>query len=289
MPNIFLIDDDVAADSLAEYLECRGHSVTRIRTIGHAMESMAEILAADLIVLDLLMPLGTFQDSEFKAIRATGMRVYKEIRKLSKSLKIVIYTADQDAAIAEIIRSDKYTQLISRWSGPSLSEFLSTINRMLGIEDAEPQMQVFIVHGHDDTAKLSLKNYLQNSLKLPEPTILHEQPNCGRTIIEKFEDLSREADLVFVLLTPDDPTAAGSDSDAKKRRARQNVIFELGYFIGLLGRRSGRVFLLYKGDLELPSDISGLVYLNIDHGIESVGEQIRREIDSLKNRRGLNV
>ena len=84
-----------------------------------------------------------------------------------------------------------------------------------------------------------------------------------------------------MLLTPDDPSAALSDPDAAKRRARQNVIFELGFFLGQLGRRSGRVFLLHKGSLDLPSDISGLIYINIDHGVDAAGEQIRRELNAL--------
>ena len=56
----------------------------------------------------------------------------------------------------------------------------------------------------------------------------------------------------------------------------------MGYFLGKLGRKSGRIILLYKGKLELPNDISGIIYINIDNGIEAVGEQIRREIENLE-------
>ena len=79
-----------------------------------------------------------------------------------------------------------------------------------------------------------------------------------------------------MLLTPDD-----SGTSEEKKRARQNVIFELGYFYGKLGRKSGRVLLLHKGNLELPNDLSGIVYINIDNGIEAAGEEIRREIKDL--------
>ena len=141
-------------------------------------------------------------------------------------------------------------------------------------------VQIFIVHGHDNMAKLELKNYLQSNLNLPEPIILHEKPSHGRTIIEKFEDYANNATLAFVLLTPDDVSAQPDDSNSKKYRARQNVIFEMGYFLGLFGRKEGRVILLYKGTLEIPSDISGLVYVDISNGIEASGEQIRKEIAS---------
>lgn len=138
--------------------------------------------------------------------------------------------------------------------------------------------QVFIVHGHDHTTKLALKNYLQNTLRLPEPIILHERPALGRTIVEKFEEEAANVDLVMVLLTPDDKAAKAEDSDDLKRRARQNVVLELGYFLGYLGRRSGKVILLHSGLLELPSDITGLVYIDISRGVEAAGEEIRKEV-----------
>jgi predicted nucleotide-binding protein len=140
------------------------------------------------------------------------------------------------------------------------------------------QPSVFIVHGHDETSKLQLKNYLQNVLKLGEAIILHEQPSFGRTIIEKFEQETACVDLVFVLLTPDDKMAKAGDPDVEKRRARQNVIFELGYFYGKLHRSRARVILLYKKGVELPSDISGIIYIDISNGIEAAGEELRREL-----------
>jgi len=140
--------------------------------------------------------------------------------------------------------------------------------------------KIFIVHGQDDKTKLELKNYIQNTLKLGEPIILHEKPNMGRTIIEKFEEETRYIDVVFILLTPDDKTIK-IKSNEEKRRARQNVIFEAGYFYGKLGRRSGKIILLYKDQLELPSDISGIIYIDISNGIDAAGENIRKEIKEL--------
>ena len=137
------------------------------------------------------------------------------------------------------------------------------------------------MHGHDETEKLALKNYLQNTLRLSEPIILHEQPNLGRTIIEKLEDYASDVDLVFVLLTPDDKISNLTETNDAKRRARQNVIFELGLFLGLFGRLSGRVFLLHKGPLDLPSDLSGIVYIDILNGVQSAGEVIRKEIENV--------
>lgn len=119
--------------------------------------------------------------------------------------------------------------------------------------------KVFVVHGHEEATRDAVARFL-TVLEL-EPIILHEQANRGRTIIEKFED---HADVGFavVLLTPDDIGAAIQDQDKIKRRARQNVILELGFFIGKLGRE--RVCALRAHDIETPSDFDGVVYIVLD-------------------------
>lgn len=124
---------------------------------------------------------------------------------------------------------------------------------------AVPSNKVFIVHGHDDAALQGLARFLER-LGL-EAMVLKELPNQGRTIIEKFEHSAAAVGFAVVLLTPDDLGGALS-SDALGARARQNVVFELGYFAGKLGR--GRVCLLRKGDIEIPSDLFGVVYTEMD-------------------------
>lgn len=116
--------------------------------------------------------------------------------------------------------------------------------------------KVFIVHGHDDEMKLNVARLLEQ-FKL-EPIILSEQPDKGRTIIEKFEEESNVGFAVVLMSDKDDMGAAVGSSDYKPR-ARQNVILELGYFIGRLGRQN-HVCVLKKGNVEVPSDILGIVY-----------------------------
>ena len=121
--------------------------------------------------------------------------------------------------------------------------------------------EIFVIHGRDNEAKETVARFLQN-LGLT-PVILHEQPNQGRTIIEKFE---RNAQVGFAvaLLTPDDVGALKNEEKNLKLRARQNVVFELGYFLGRLGRE--RVCALTKGNVEIPSDYVGVVYIPLDDG-----------------------
>jgi predicted nucleotide-binding protein len=114
---------------------------------------------------------------------------------------------------------------------------------------------VFVVHGHDEAMESQVARFLER-LKLT-PIILHEQANKGRTIIEKFEGHSSDAGFAVVLLSPDDTGSAKGGTPAP--RARQNVILELGYFIGKLGR--DRVCALHAGEVELPSDLHGVVWV----------------------------
>ena len=119
---------------------------------------------------------------------------------------------------------------------------------------------VFVVHGRDEAAKLAVARFLEK-LDL-NPVILHEQPDKGRTVIEKFEDHSADARFAVVLLTPDDEGClVGGEVN---RRARQNVVFELGYFIGKLGRN--RVIALKLDSVEEPSDLHGVLYVPFDAG-----------------------
>jgi predicted nucleotide-binding protein len=118
--------------------------------------------------------------------------------------------------------------------------------------------KVFIVHGHDEAARETVARFLTN-LGF-EPVILHEQSNRGRTLIEKFVANS-DVGFAIILLTPDDVGGKADDTQMRKR-ARQNVVLEWGYFIGSLGR--GRVCALMKSDVELPSDILGIVWEPLD-------------------------
>ncbi|MGA2797503.1 MAG: nucleotide-binding protein [Thermoguttaceae bacterium] len=119
--------------------------------------------------------------------------------------------------------------------------------------------KVFIVHGHDNESKEITARFIEK-LGL-EPIILHEQPNSGRTIIEKFEVFS-DVNFAVVLLTPDDIGGPSNTPNEQKSRARQNVILELGYFMGKLGRQ--RVCALYKSNVEIPSDFQGVLYIELD-------------------------
>jgi len=170
---------------------------------------------------------------------------------------------------------------------------------------------VFVVHGHDIQSVNELKKMLvEFGLN---PIVLHEQPSGSRTIVEKLEKYS-DVGYAFVILTPDDIGCLNIEvskslqslvgtlqnlieaytvikhkgplkrvhgelskvASSFKPRARQNVVLEFGYFIGFLGR--DRVCCLYKGDVELPSDMHGIVYLPFKNSLEEIRVEIMKEL-----------
>mgnify|MGYP002385129716 FL=1 len=141
--------------------------------------------------------------------------------------------------------------------------------------------KAFIVHGHDETTQLKTARFLE---KLGfEAIILHEQANSGKTIIEKLEHFT-DVGFGIVLYSPDDVGESIAKKDQLRSRARQNVVFEHGLLIGKLGRK--KVFPLVKDkNVELPGDISGMVYLSDASWELQLAKEIRElgyEIDMNK-------
>jgi len=118
---------------------------------------------------------------------------------------------------------------------------------------------VFIVHGHDTSSKLEVARFLEKINC--NPIILEEQVESGsKTIFDKFTEHAEKVSYAIVLMTPDDII----DSAGSLKRARQNVVLELGFFVGKLG--ANKVCVAKKANVEIPSDISGVLYLNLDDG-----------------------
>jgi predicted nucleotide-binding protein len=168
-----------------------------------------------------------------------------------------------------------------------------TLEHISNVEDApivaekkEHSNRVFIVHGHDDLPKERLAHILIE-LGLT-PIILHDQPNKGRTLVEKFEEEASDVGYAFVIMTADDlgieaklheEIQKGVKQGGLCFRSRQNVVFELGFFYGKLGRK--RVCCLVKGDIEKPSDFSGIVYLPFINKVDEVYRDIIKELRAL--------
>jgi len=135
--------------------------------------------------------------------------------------------------------------------------------------------KVFVVHGHNERARLEVCEMLRTDLQL-EPVLLMNEPGMTATLIDSFEQRASECSGAVVIMTGDDEVTS---DEAVRRRARQNVIFELGYLCGLMGR--SRVCLVYEVGVEMPSDLSGVIYYRFENSIREIAVPIRRHLEEL--------
>ena len=134
----------------------------------------------------------------------------------------------------------------------------------------KPSKKCFIVHGHNNEIKFEVKDFLKEEMRL-QPIVLHQKPNEGKTVLEKFEKHA-EVDFAVCIWSADDEGKANNEGEYKYR-ARQNVIIETGFFWGKLGRN--RVIVLLDEGVEIPSDYNGMLYIKYSGNWK---EEIRREV-----------
>ena len=161
-------------------------------------------------------------------------------------------------------------------------DYLTEIKEEMLVKDKESKVdaqtdssrqknRVFVVHGHDEALKEKVARLLEKQGL--EAIILSEQANKGKTIIEKFEENS-DVGAAICLFTGGDIGKEKSEA-VEKQRARQNVVYEAGYFMGKLGRE--RVIMLVDNGIELPSDLQGVVYTDS----ESWKTEVLQELQSI--------
>lgn len=185
---------------------------------------------------------------------------YSKYENDHMSPNIIMYISPEDT-----FSYDKYMQDITKQIFADAKEKITkgkidpktTASKMT--KSVSDKTKVFIVHGQDETAKLDLARFIEKMGF--EAIILHEQVSSGKTIIEKIEEFSNVG-FGVVLYTPCDVGAKKGEETNLQARARQNVVFEHGYLIAKLGRRN--VCALVKGKIEIPNDISGVVYVPMD-------------------------
>ncbi|WP_310442400.1 nucleotide-binding protein [Sulfurimonas sp.] len=158
----------------------------------------------------------------------------------------------------------------------------SVVSKVASQNEIVKNKKVFIVHGRDELAKTCLETLL-HEMGL-ETIVLHRQADEGQTVIEKFEKHS-DVGYAFILLTPDeisylaDEDKLPDEERKKEKRARPNVIFEFGYFVGKLSRQ--RVCCLYTGGVTVPSDLNGFVYKQYDKSVEEVAYSIQKDLKAV--------
>lgn len=264
MARILLVDNrtDVLNVS-ANILEDEGYQVERASSpeearIAHAPNQF------DMAIIDIHLI------NDMDALDVSGLRLAEEI---SRSTPVILITGNSNEHLA-------LAALRPRGNHPPIAvNYVKKIdgqNALLTAVRSNLKRRVFIVHGHNDLARLAVRGLIEK-LGL-RPVILQDEPGLGQSVLEKIETHS-DVSFAVVLLTPDD-VGGPKGSTVHRPRARQNVIFELGFFVGRLGPR--HVAALYRWEnepLDFPSDYTGILYLPLDTG--GVWEmKLAREIEA---------
>jgi predicted nucleotide-binding protein len=147
-----------------------------------------------------------------------------------------------------------------------------------GTTIASAKTQVFVVYGHDSSARTQLEAMLRRWGL--EPLILDQLPSEGQTIIEKLESYTSEVGFAVVLATPDDEGNRVDHADEKAFRARQNVVLELGMMLSKLGRKRVAILIKQSEKMERPSDIQGLIYVPFKEDVKETQVVLAKEMSA---------
>jgi hypothetical protein len=255
-PDALVIPRESFMAKLTERLNA-GRSIleTRVSNLNELEENKRQYYKWDSYNSEFLKSAFNNEDSEYRTrydnvnrafLITTPSNASEELKELKEDIQNKIDFLDRLLETAELLKS-----LVD--IAPVLPAQESGIKKDATVPDS-----VFIVHGHNTSVLHEVARTIEK-LKL-RPIILHEQANEGKTLIEKFETHSAVR-FAIVLLTDDDEGKAKTELNVKKR-ARQNVVLELGYFFAKLGRKN--VVSLHSEGVELPSDIHGIVYTPLD-------------------------
>lgn len=207
----------------------------------------------------------------FKIVQTSNNSIYYIDQHNQKMLESRIADMSTNRKSLASNNGEDVTNIFIEEAKISANDLLNQANKQS--EETPDNKNIFIVHGRDSSSMHELYRLLQDEFNL-NPFILSEQPHEGaETILEKFERLATDCSMAAILLTPDDTM-----SDGETRRARQNVILELGYFLGRQTRNKRKIMIFYKGNLEIPTDISGVIYYHYNNSIEELYLQLKRQL-----------
>ena len=279
-PTVLFVDDELALlEQFGTVLKYDGYDVLSAGRADEVLSLIDETEQIDIAILDLQLPI---EGSERIPAMLKGdggelgLLLGDRLRKKFPNVPILFWSGSADETLWAKTLDIPNIHTIQKSVGPQ--KVRNLVGEILNNPDRCPNRKAFVVHGHAYELLDEFRNWLEQEFDSIEPVVLRDVRSRGETLIDKFETHALGVDLVFVLLTPDD-TVLSSRDDYQSRRARQNVVFEMGYFFGRLGRKTGRVILLSQGEVELPSDIHGMVAIDISQGIAAAGEAICREID----------
>jgi CheY-like chemotaxis protein len=244
---ILFIDDNISfLHSRKEFLEKEGYRVLTATDLQQARDILGSE-HVDLVIIDIRLE----RPNDEKDL--SGILLAKEIASSVPKIMLTDYPS-----VKYVIESLRPTQGFA----PAI-DFIAKEDggdALLRAVSTALLRNVFIAHGHDKPTTGMIARFIEKiGLRA---IILEEQPHAGHTVIEMFENYASTTAFAVVLLTPDYIGVSQALPQNIRPRARQNVIFELGYFVNKLGR--SRVAVLYKGEVEIPSQYAGVLCIPLD-------------------------
>ncbi len=197
--------------------------------------------------------------------------LWRATRKKFPTVPIIFYSGYAASDLKGFVGSDANTHFLLKPVAPE--EFQRLVR---SFEFGLKSLNIFIVHGRDHEALGQMEVFLRDRLGHDKPHILARSFGANATFIEKLEQAKDSADACLVLITPDDVNVPAPR--ARTKRMRQNVLFELGFFMGAFGRKSGRVIVFTIGDVEIPSDLAGVDFVRVTDGFAAITDDIVDEI-----------
>lgn len=256
---LFADNDPDLLETSREFLDKAGYRVITATNPMDAKQKL-EIGGIDIAILDIRLT----NDNDEKD--QSGLTLAK--KAAYSTPKIILTSFPSYSYVREALKpqfdgSPVAVDFLAREEG--LSALQSTVDDILKStseqkEGIRPKRKVFVAHGHDKGIKDATTKFLEEVGLVP--IILSEQVDGGDTIIEKFERYSRESNFAVALFTDDDIGYPKKNPAGPRSRARQNVVFELGYLLAKLGRR--RVRVLYQSGVEIPTNVMGFIYIELD-------------------------
>jgi CheY-like chemotaxis protein len=274
-PTVLWADDDpfIVAEVAAGVADF-GFRITHVSSLSDAKAVVSSGAPIAGCILDVMMPLGV--DDQFQETKGgyeSGLVLARWIRADHIHLPIIGYSVVSTTTVVDWFRSqgNGYIQKTPFADPRETARQIAALLR----GDYAGACRVFLVHGKDRELLNEVKSFLDRA-GFRDVIVLEESAGSGRTIIENLEVYTASANLALVLLTPEDTYI--EDDGRTSRRARQNVVLELGFLLGRASRQHGGVIVLYKAPLKIPSELDGLVFVDVSGGFAAAEERLRDEI-----------
>ena len=274
--NVLIVDDDKIF--VEAFMRRFGLSFTYNAQYAQSVKEAQEKLKTgefEVVILDMVMPSGPLDELITDRGKATGIALAREAKAYRNDVRTFLLTNLSEFRLSAFHRTELNIEDLLKKTDTTPEHLMKLLDKSFSIRSFTPAS--FIVHGHDVNLLSDIKSIIMDEFSWQEPVILQEKSSRGMTIIEKFEYYASGIDVAFVLLSPDDIGSTKDKMSDEQFRARQNVIFELGYFYAKLRRTSGRVIAIKSGPVEIPSDLSGVVYIQGNDRADLAGK-LRAEL-----------